>query len=117
MAAGELSGIGVEVLDYQTGSIKEFAQQMTMEKAKQMHPGYELDQELCTQCGTCRDNCPAGAISLDPVPVISADCFVCNNCARLCPEGAMTTDTSGKEKRILDMQQQFAEDKGIQLFS
>jgi ferredoxin len=116
LATTKLTGISSKDLDYQTEKIKEFANSISIEKVKKLHPGYSLDQEKCTQCGTCRDNCPAGAISLDPFPVIGEECFLCNNCARLCPEGAIDIDSSQVEKKILDMQQQFAEDKSVRIF-
>ncbi len=117
LSKGAPSGISSEVLDYQPKSVKEFARELDIEKAKQNHPGYRFDQDLCTQCGICRDSCPAGAISLDPFPVRDENCFVCNTCARLCPEGAMSLDTSGMEKRLRGLQERFREEQTVRLFS
>ncbi len=49
-----------------------------------------LDEERCAACGDCELNCPAGALTLDPLPVITAEkCISCFCCVELCPEGAM----------------------------
>ncbi|MFW6054505.1 MAG: 4Fe-4S binding protein [Thermodesulfobacteriota bacterium] len=116
LSKGALSGISSEVLDYQSESVKRFAGEIDIDKAKQGHPGYRFDQDLCTQCGICRDNCPAGAIRLDPFPVRDENCFVCNACARLCPEGAMSLDSSGMEKRLRGLQELFREEQTVRLF-
>ena len=51
-----------------------------------------VTEEVCTQCGVCRDECPAAAVSLNPYPEFSADCFDCFNCIRLCPENAIVPE-------------------------
>ena len=48
-----------------------------------------IDEEACTQCGTCEAVCPVGAVVLDPDPVFNARCFDCFNCVRECPEDAI----------------------------
>lgn len=55
----------------------------------------ELIEEKCIQCGECEDICPAGAISLDPLPTVAADkCISCFCCAEGCPEGALAVPDS-----------------------
>lgn len=50
----------------------------------------KVNEDLCALCGDCAENCPAGAITLDPHPVIdSSKCISCFCCAELCTEGAM----------------------------
>ena len=49
----------------------------------------EVDSDLCTQCGICREECPVGAVILDPLPRFERNCFDCFNCVRLCPEDAI----------------------------
>lgn len=53
-----------------------------------------VDEELCTSCGICANECPAGAIELDPTPKFSDACFDCLNCFRLCPEEAIKLPVS-----------------------
>lgn len=54
-----------------------------------------LDEEKCIQCGECEDICPAGAMSLDPLPKVDPDkCISCFCCAEGCPEGALTVPES-----------------------
>ncbi|QLJ53380.1 MAG: Iron-sulfur cluster-binding protein [Candidatus Fermentimicrarchaeum limneticum] len=49
----------------------------------------EVDTSKCTRCRTCADNCPVGAILMDPYPVINRKkCIMCYCCHELCPSGA-----------------------------
>lgn len=57
------------------------APRVTMPKA--------VNESKCTQCGICRDECPASAIVLKPYPEVGPSCFDCFNCIRLCPEDAI----------------------------
>lgn len=52
-----------------------------------------VNEEACTQCGICREECPAAAIALNPYPEFTSDCFDCFNCIRLCPEDAIVPET------------------------
>ncbi len=51
-----------------------------------------VDEEKCTQCGICRDECPAAAIQLSPYPEFGESCFDCHTCVRMCPEEAIDSD-------------------------
>lgn len=45
--------------------------------------------DVCTQCGTCVEVCPAGAISIADEVVTDADrCTLCCACVKACPTGA-----------------------------
>ncbi len=45
----------------------------------------------CVACGTCIDECPAGAISEGEKYSIDPDaCVSCGTCADVCPSGAIT---------------------------
>lgn len=49
-----------------------------------------VDAAACTECGTCRRNCPYGAITLAPKPVFDmATCFGCWRCYNRCPSRAI----------------------------
>ncbi|MGA2517767.1 MAG: DUF362 domain-containing protein [Thermodesulfobacteriota bacterium] len=52
----------------------------------------QADPELCTECGTCIDQCPMSALSMnDHLPQVDADtCITCFCCQEICPEKAMT---------------------------
>ena len=47
--------------------------------------------DLCTGCGTCVDQCPVSALSIDGhVPTVDADtCITCFCCQEMCPEKAI----------------------------
>jgi ferredoxin len=111
-----LRPISLSALDYQPAWQYREADQVDIEKAKARHPGFHLREELCTQCGTCRDICPAGAIELDSYPEIDDSCFLCNNCVRYCPEGAMQVDTSALEEHIHHMADRFREKTETRIF-
>ena len=50
------------------------------------------DETACTECGTCRDRCPYGAIALSPKPIFDQDrCFGCWACYTHCPTNAIYT--------------------------
>ena len=50
------------------------------------HP---LTNDACTECGTCADECPAGAIPADaPNTLVPDVCISCLRCVEVCPEGA-----------------------------
>nr|MBC8433950.1 4Fe-4S binding protein [Candidatus Desulfatibia vada] len=52
----------------------------------------EVDPELCTACGTCVDQCPVSALSMNgDTPLVDADtCITCFCCQEICPERAIT---------------------------
>ncbi len=84
---GNFAALPLEALDYQP---EERAREF---KAKIEQPWMiipkTVDDEACTQCGICADECPVAAISLDPFPVFGKNCFDCFNCVRLCPDAAI----------------------------
>ena len=53
-----------------------------------------VNNEACTQCGICEEECPADAVILDPYPEFNQKCFDCFNCIRLCPEEAIASSVS-----------------------
>jgi ferredoxin len=86
-STGRITPLPLETLDYQTPErAAEF--KAKLEKPKMIIPKI-LDENACTQCGTCVEECPVGAVVLDPTPEFNDDCIDCFNCIRLCPEAAI----------------------------
>lgn len=87
MKAGSLSPLPLADLDYQP---EERAKE-GKEKLEKPYPVMPktINEETCTQCGTCEEECPAGAISLNPYPEFGDACFDCFTCVRTCPENAV----------------------------
>ncbi len=47
---------------------------------------FKIDPNACTACGSCKDECPVGAISEGDVYSIDADmCIDCGACEGACP--------------------------------
>jgi nitroreductase/NAD-dependent dihydropyrimidine dehydrogenase PreA subunit len=58
-----------------------------------------IDRNLCTQCGTCVEVCPAGVMSQaapksQPVvdEALAEDCLRCGHCTAVCPGGALSLE-------------------------
>lgn len=56
-----------------------------------------VDEDKCTGCGGCMENCPIGALELDDrggydkkSKVYPQNCTACHTCERFCPVGAIT---------------------------
>jgi uncharacterized protein (DUF362 family)/Pyruvate/2-oxoacid:ferredoxin oxidoreductase delta subunit len=51
----------------------------------------QADPALCTGCGTCVDQCPVSALTMnDHLPEVDADtCIMCFCCQEICPEKAI----------------------------
>ncbi|MGB5986364.1 MAG: EFR1 family ferrodoxin [Desulfobacterales bacterium] len=77
-----------------------------------------VDEERCTQCGTCEAECPVGAVSLSPYPQFAENCFDCFNCIRLCPEEAIISKVPMEKihAMILERVEKFNERPGTQIF-
>ena len=50
---------------------------------------------MCTGCGTCIEECPAGAMSLqeDVAVIDEGECIRCGKCHDVCPEEAVRHDS------------------------
>lgn len=53
---------------------------------------FRISEELCTQCGECAADCPAGIIAIDGYPKITDEerCYRCQHCLAVCPTGAVS---------------------------
>jgi NAD-dependent dihydropyrimidine dehydrogenase PreA subunit len=55
----------------------------------------KINEDSCTGCGSCIDECPAAAISLnekDKAFVNVDECLECGACEDTCPNGAITLE-------------------------
>ena len=77
-----------------------------------------VDENACTQCGTCVEVCPVTAVALDPGPVFNDACFDCFNCIRECPEHAIAPAVSLSmiEKKIRERVETFNEKPPTRIF-
>ena len=77
-----------------------------------------IDEERCTQCGTCEAVCPVDAVALDPGPVFNTRCFDCFECVRECPEDAIVSGVPlGKiEAMIRERVEKYKEQPPTQIF-
>lgn len=56
---------------------------------------FTIDQDLCTQCGACIDDCPFSIIEMAPdYPAMNRTrvhhCIQCQHCLAVCPTGALS---------------------------
>ncbi len=54
----------------------------------------KINNEECTGCGTCVDECPASAITLknEKAKVDEDECTECGTCVDACPAGAISME-------------------------
>jgi ferredoxin len=108
--------LSLDTLDYQP---QEKADQMKEKiNAPWMIVPKDVDSDLCTQCGICREECPVEAVVLNPWPRFEDNCFDCFNCVRLCPEDAIkpAIRMSQIEEHIRTRVKTIAEQPGTQIF-
>ena len=55
-----------------------------------------IDEDLCTGCATCVENCPYGVIKIiDNKAVITTYCHLCGACVDDCPVDAIILESRG----------------------
>ena len=79
-------------LNYQPPKIRELAAQRSIDALRQIIPPIKLNEEACTQCGICADNCPERNIKLNPYPQFGDACIFCFNCMQICEPFALSND-------------------------
>jgi len=114
--AGGALQLPIDRLNYQPAEHVPEMMQLSVAKAKTILPPRQVDPERCTCCGFCRDNCPASAIELNPLPVFLPACFICYNCVRLCPENAILADMGPVCERIRSRVTHYAESPATEIF-
>ena len=54
----------------------------------------------CSNCGICPAQCPAGAITLNPVKIDAAKCIGCGKCIGICPDRVYNVPWSSTESSV-----------------
>ncbi|MCP4717188.1 MAG: hypothetical protein GY868_18860 [Deltaproteobacteria bacterium] len=85
------------VLAYQPDSMIPVMQNMNVAKAGSMLPQRTINRDRCVQCAICKQQCPTGALRLDPYPIFGPECISCYTCMRTCTEQAIAADFSSME--------------------
>ncbi|MFX1323538.1 MAG: EFR1 family ferrodoxin [Promethearchaeota archaeon] len=67
---------------------------LTLEVLRQVFPKFEINEEECTKCLTCQENCPTDAIDIEanPPEIQKETCIFCGYCEKVCPERAIKAD-------------------------
>jgi Fe-S-cluster-containing hydrogenase component 2 len=67
---------------------------LTLDVLKQINPKFSIDEDKCTLCLTCQENCPVDAINVEsnPPEIQNEGCIYCLYCEKSCPEGAIIAD-------------------------
>jgi ferredoxin len=81
----------------------------------------QIDDELCTGCGTCVERCQFEALSVpEDVSVLTPErCIGCGVCTIECPEGALTlvdrpeSERTTPPQNIMDWMTQKAMGRGV----
>jgi ferredoxin len=113
---GSVAPLDLSALDYQP---KALAAEMKSKLGKPWDiVPKTVKEKKCTQCGVCVEECPVGAVSLDPFPVFENTCFDCFNCIRFCPEEAIDSPWGAEaiERRIGQLKKKYGEKPETRVF-
>jgi electron transfer flavoprotein alpha subunit len=65
-----------------------------------------VDEEACTGCGACVEECPYGALEMKgDVVTVNEKCTFCGACVDVCPVEALTVEKEEKEAEAVDLTQ------------
>jgi len=65
-----------------------------------------IDEEACTGCGACVEECPFGALDMKgDVATVNEKCTFCGACVDVCPVEAITLEKEKKEAEAVDLSQ------------
>jgi hypothetical protein len=68
-----------------------------------------IDEERCTACAVCAENCPADAIRIDEhATIASTDCIGCGECLQRCPEGAISVAWNQEKGKFMHRMSEYA---------
>ncbi|NIA18974.1 MAG: hypothetical protein GWP07_00840 [Xanthomonadaceae bacterium] len=98
-----------QALFYQPAAAAVEMRKLNLEIARGILPKRLVNEDLCTQCGICAEQCPVAALTLAPYPVYADHCILCFNCMRCCPEKAIEADLSPIHKRVRERAENYQE--------
>jgi uncharacterized Fe-S center protein len=87
------------------GAIKNVAMGLASRMGKRaMHADYvpDYDTSKCIRCGTCVKQCPAGAISINPLRIDTRKCIGCGQCLKVCPVEAFEASRDRIASELFD---------------
>jgi ferredoxin/flavodoxin len=115
-AVPPVPALPLEMLAYQPQQMFEEMSKIVFATAKTNMPAKQVDEQQCTQCGLCAEECPVQAITLTPYPEFADNCICCFKCVRICPEEAFTNDLSMLDSRIRERARTIDEHPKTEMF-
>ncbi len=105
-----------QALFYQPEAAATEMRKLNLEIARKLLPPRLVNEDLCTKCGVCVDQCPVAALTLAPYPVYADHCILCFNCMRWCPEKAIGADLVPIHERVRERAEKYLEDPPSAIF-